>query len=366
MKLNKNINIVSLVLLLAVFFEACKTDKIAPLPNPVATTGVVTTIAGSGSFGAANGKRTAASFNYPNGLAIDASGNVYIADKGNNQIRKIVGDSVVSTISGTLLAGSTNATKIGDVASFNGPTGVAVDAAANIYVADFGNQTIRKIATTGAVTVFAGVSGQTGNNDTTITAAVKTPVPPRFNNPAGLAIDATGNLYVADYTNNSIRKITADGKTVSTIAGKSLGNTDGVGTKASFNGPRAIAIDATGNLYVADANNHLIRKIDLTGTVTTIAGTGKAGNSDGTGTAASFSHPSGITIDNAGNLFVADAGNNLIRKITPAGVVSSVAGSGYYNLITPFNGPSAVVADNAGNIYVANTLGNLIQKIATK
>ncbi|WP_184549488.1 NHL repeat-containing protein [Mucilaginibacter sp. FT3.2] len=366
MKLNKNIIIGLLALSPAFFFEACKNDnKVTPLPNPVATTGVVTTVAGSGAFGAANGSSTAASFNYPNGITLDASGNLYIADKGNNQIRKITSAGVVSTVSGTLLSGSANATKIGDAASYNGPTGVVVDALGNIFVADFGNQTIRKIATTGAVTVFAGTSGKSGSANTVAAVGTTPAVAGLFNNPAGLAIDAVGNLYVADYTNNSIRKVQPDG-TVSTIAGKSVGNVDGTGTAASFNGPRAIAVDAAGNLYVADANNHSIRKVDITGVVTTIAGTGKAGNSDGTGKAASFSHPSGITIDNAGNLFVADAGNNLVRKITTAGVVSSVAGSGYYNLVTPFNGPSAVVADNAGNVYVANTLGNLIQAIAVK
>jgi sugar lactone lactonase YvrE len=367
MKFNKNIIVLLLVLFSALFFEACKNDKVTPLPNPVATTGVVTTLAGSGSFGAANGTGAAASFNYPNGLALDASGNLFIADKGNNQIRKVTPAGVVSTVSGTLLAGSANATKIGDAASYNGPTGVVVDALGNIFVADFGNHTIRKIATTGAVTLFAGVSGSSGNNNAIIPATATTKaINPRFNNPAGLAIDATGNLYVADYSNNLIRRISAIDGSISTIAGKSVGNVDGVGTAASLNGPRAIAIDAAGSLYVADANNHSIRKIDLTGAVTTIAGNGKAGNNDGTGKAASFSHPSGITIDNAGNLFVADAGNNLVRKITPAGVVTSVAGSGYYSLVTPFNGPSAVAADNAGNVYIANTLGNLIQAVAVK
>jgi sugar lactone lactonase YvrE len=365
MKFNKNIIIASLVLFSGVFLEACKDNKVTPLPNPVTTTGTVTTLAGSGAFGASNGTGTATSFNYPNGLAFDASGNILVADKGNNQIRKVTTAGVVSLVSGTLLSGSANATKIGDAASYNGPTGVAVDALGNILIADFGNHTIRKITTTtGAVTVFAGVSGNSGNNNAVIPAtATAGAINPRFNNPAGLAIDLAGNVYVADYGNNLIRKISAVDGTVSTVAGKSLGNVDGVGTAASLNGPRAIAIDAAGNLFVADANNHTIRKIDLTGNVTTFAGSGKAGNADGSGKAASFSHPSGITIDANGNLFVADAGNNLVRKITSAGVVTSVAGSGYSTLATPFNGPSAVLADNAGNVYVANTLGNLIQVI---
>ncbi|MEB0299872.1 hypothetical protein QN348_03230, partial [Mucilaginibacter sp. 5C4] len=146
--------------------------------------------------------------------------------------------------------------------------------------------------------------------------------------------------------------------------GNGAGNVDGTGTAAKFNGPRGIAINSAGDLYVADANNNVIRKITAAGVVTTFAGSGAIGNADGTGTAASFNHPAGVAVDAAGNVYVADTNNNLIRKITPAGVVTSLAGSGYLSLITPFNAPVAVAVDAAGTtVYVASSLGNNIQKV---
>lgn len=379
MKRNKFISSLAIatVSLSALVFTGCKDDEmVVTPPTPIATSGVVTTFAGTGAFGSSNGAGlTAASFSYPNALAIDAAGIVYVADQGNNMIRKITAAGVVSVLSGTLTSGSGNATTIGAIASYNGPTGVALDAtASNLYVADFGNNTIRKIVLAagpdlGKVTTYAGVSGNAGNNDAVIPAtATAAAINPRFSGPAGLAVDALGNVYVADYTNNRIRKIATTG-VITTVAGKGLGNADGNGTAALFNGPRALALDATGaNLYVADANNNTIRKIALaTGDVTTLAGSGQAAFADGTGTAAAFNHPSGIAIDATGNLYVADAANNLLRKVTPAGAVTSVAGSGYVSLITPFNSPSGVATTTDGTgvttVYVANTQGNMIQKV---
>jgi DNA-binding beta-propeller fold protein YncE len=378
MKRNKFISSLAIatISLSALVFTGCKDDEmvITP-PTPITTSGVVTTFAGSGAFGSSNGAGTAASFSYPNALAIDAAGTVYVADQGNNMIRKITAAGVVSVLSGTLASGSGNATAIGAIASYNGPTGVALDAtASNLYVADFGNNTIRKIVLAagpdlGKVTTYAGVSGNAGNNDNVIPAtATAAAINPRFSGPAGLAVDVLGNVYVADYTNNRIRKISPLG-VITTVAGSTLGNADGVGAAAKFNGPRALALDATGTtLYVADANNNTIRKIEIaTGGVTTLAGNGQAAFADGNGAAAAFNHPSGIAIDLAGNLYVADAANNLLRKVTPAGAVTSVAGSGFVSLITPFNSPSGVAAatDATGvtTIYVANTQGNLIQKV---
>jgi DNA-binding beta-propeller fold protein YncE len=375
MKRNKFISSLAIatVALSGLFLTGCKDDEmVVTPPTPVTTSGVVTTFAGSGAFGSSNGTGTAASFSYPNALAVDAAGNVYVADQGNNMIRKITSAGAVSVLSGTLASGSGNATTIGAIASYNGPTGVALDAtASNLYVADFGNNTIRKIVLAagpdlGKVTVLAGVSGNAGNNDVPTTATP--PIAPRFSSPAGLAVDLAGNVFVADYGNSRIRKISATG-VVSTVAGSTAGAADGVGIASKFNGPRALALDATGtNLYVADANNNTIRKIVLaTGDVTTLAGSGKTGNADGAGTAASFNHPSGIAVDAAGNIYVADAANNLLRKITAAGAVTSLAGSGYVSLITPFNSPSgvAVATDGTGatTVYVANTQGNLIQKV---
>lgn len=365
--LNKTVVIACMAFFSTMFFSACKNNIDAPTtptPTAITTNGTVTTFAGSGAAGFGNGTGTSATFSNPNGVTVDATGNVYVADQANNSIRKITSAGTVTTVttlSGNGNSGRTNSA-IGVSALYNGPTGVAVDAAgAAVYVADYGNNEIRKIitaagTTNGTVTVLAGsATGLTGKADGTGTAAF-------FNGPAGVAVDATGNVYVADFNNNLIRKITAAG-VVTTLAGSTAGNTNGTGIAASFNGPRSVAVDATGNVYVADANNNLIRKITPAGVVTTLAGNGSIGNADGAGTAASFYYPAGVAVDAAGNVYVADANNNLIRKITPAGTVSSVAGSGYLVLRTPFNGPTGVAVDAAGTIYVADAYRQLIQKV---
>jgi len=268
---------------------------------------VVTTFAGSGP-GHNNGTGAAASFFSPGAVACDASGNIYVADSNNDLIRKITPAGVVSTMAGTVnVSGKTNAT--GTSASFSNPAGIAIDASGNVYVGDAGNNLVRKITTGDVVSTLAG-SSLNGNANGTGTAA-------SFRAPSGVAVDASGNVYVADYNNSMIRKITAGG-VVTTIAGSgNIGTSDGTGTAASFNTPSGIVIDASGNLYIADTGNSLIRKITSAGVVTTIAGSvGNPGFTNGTGTAATFTNPAGITIDASGNLYIADSGNNVIRKIT--------------------------------------------------
>jgi len=356
-KFNNTIVIAVSAFLPALIFSGCtKNNPVAPLPTAIQTTGVVTTFAGSGVAGSSNGTGSAASFYYPEGIASDANGNnFYVADQGNNEIRKISATGAVTTLAGTLVAGNTNATTIGVAALFNGPTGVALDGAGNVYVADFGNNLIRKIVpSTGAVTTLAG-SGKAAATNGTGTAAA-------FNGPAGVTVDPlSGNIYVADFNNNLIRKITPAG-VVTTFAGSGVaGNANGTGIAATFNGPRSVAADAAGNVYVADANNNLIREITPAGVVTTFAGTGAAGNTSGASSASTFYYPSGVAVDATGNVYVADADNNLIRKIS-AGTVTSIAGSGYLVLNGTFNGPTGVVVNTAG-VFVANTYGNLIQKV---
>jgi sugar lactone lactonase YvrE len=207
----------------------------------------------------------------------------------------------------------------GSAASFVSPVGFAVDSAGEVYVADYGNDEIRKITPAGAVTTLAG-SGAQGNADGTGSAA-------SFNYPESVALDSTGNVYVADYGNNEIRKITPAG-VVTTLAGSGeKGDADGTGSAASFNGPEGVAVDSAGNVYVADYGNNQIRKITPAGAVTTLAGSGAQGNADGTGSAASFNGPEGVAVDSAGNVYVGDEFNNEIRKITSAGVVTTLTGS---------------------------------------
>ena len=217
-------------------------------------------------------------------------------------------NAAVLTVTATALAG------------FNIPTGVAVDSAGNVYVADQGNHTIRKITPAGVVSTLAGLAGSAGSTDGTGSAA-------RFFQPLGVAVDAAGNVYVADTNNQTIRKITPAG-VVSTLAGlaNSQGSTDGTGSAARFFAPTSVAVDAVGDVYVADDSNHTIRKITPAGVVSTLAGlAGSAGFADGTGSAARFNNPSGVTVDAAGNAYVADSDNSAIRKITPAGVVTTFA-----------------------------------------
>lgn len=317
----------------------------------------VTTLAGSSAAGSVNGNGTSASFKSPHGVAVDNNNNIYVADEANSVIRKITPDGTVTTFAGSGIAGSSNGTGTG--AGFRNPFDIAVDAGGNLYVADSKNHKIRKITQAGLVSDFAG-NGLVGHDDGQNAT---------FNDPAGVAIDKNGSLYVSDSGNNLIRKITADG-TVSTLAGSgAAGNANGAGTSASFNGPIGIAVDAAGNVFVADSYNHLIRKITPAGVVNTLAGTGTAGDADGTGTAASFKDPIGLDIDAYGNLYVTDTQNDKIRKITPQGLVTGITGQatpGDANgdlASATFNTPFGIAVDGDGNLYIGDTNNNLVRKI---
>ena len=271
----------------------------------------VSTLAGSATAGSTDATGVAASFNLPQRVAVDSNGNVYVADSPNHRIRKITPDGNVSTLAGNATAGFNNAT--GTAASFDSPMGIAVDKNDNIYVADNGNHSIRKIiSSTGVVSTLAGSTA--GFEDGTVTNAL-------FNYPKGVAVDKDDNVYVADSSNHRIRKITPDGN-VSTLAGSGTGSggngvfADGTGATASFNSPMGIAVDSSGNVYVADTSNNRIRKIiSSTGVVTTLAGS-TAGFENGTVSNASFNAPGGVTVDSNGNIYVADIVNHSIRKIT--------------------------------------------------
>jgi streptogramin lyase len=224
----------------------------------------------------------------------------------------------------TTLAGSTlnrgNNDGTGTAATFSSPMGIGQDSSGNLYVADATNNTIRKISSTGVVTTFAGSAGIAGSADGIGTAA-------RFNHPTGVAVDASGNVYVADSTNNTIRKITSSG-IVSTLAGLAgvMGAADGTGTGALFNNPGGLAVDASGNIYLADTGNSAVRKITPAGVVRLLAGLpGVAGLKDGSGSDAWFNQPKDVTVDSSGSVYVADTGNATIRKVSAAGVVTTLA-----------------------------------------
>jgi hypothetical protein len=317
---------------------------------------VVSTFAGSGEAGTANGNGTAASFNQPNGLAVDAAGNLYVADAGNHMIRKITPAGAVTTLAGSGIFGAVNGP--GASATFDSPSGVAVDAAGNVYVADYANSLIRKVTPGGVVSTFAG-SPNAGDTNGTGTAA-------SFNNPTDLAIDNSGNLFVADYANSMIRKITPAGVVTTFVGSENIGSDNGTGAAATFDFPFGITIDASGNLYVTDSFNFLVRKITPAGVVTTLAGSGNRDYVDGTGVAASFKNLSYLAVDKNGNLYVIDT--NMIRKIDPNVVVTSIIGSGAVGatdglaLQASFNGPLGIAVDGSGNIYISDAGNNLIRK----
>ena len=367
----------------------------------------VSTIAGGGratSYGIISGTTDSSGelskFKSPNGITIDSAGNLYVADSGNNKIRKITfsGTSVtVSTVAGAGTIGSTNGSAT--TALFNNPKGITIDSAGTIYVADTDNDIIREINTEGVVSTLAGNAAQSYY----IQFADGTGATAKFNTPTGICVDSNGNLYVADSMNNRIRKVTPDG-VVSTLSGTSTSSAidTTAGSAATFNKPNGVILDSNNNIFVFDSNNNKIRKITggnigepsttasaptppFTGRVDTFAGNGTATGVDttaGPATNATFNQPSGGVFDFTGNMYVADTLNHKIRRITPAGVVTTVAGTGVATAIptsgavlyklgdgvgtaATFNGPTNIVFDsNRTNLYVTDSGNHRIRKIA--
>jgi sugar lactone lactonase YvrE len=335
----------------------------SPASLSVSKVGVTTLAGWPGSNGSANGKGKAARFSYPGSVRTDSAGNIYVADSANYAVRRVTPDGVVTTVAG--VPGTIGSTD-GPVATalFNAVGGVAIDSAGNLYVADSSDYTIRKVSTAGIVSTLAGVAGIKGDSDGTGSVA-------RFFDPQNLACDAAGNLYVADGMGNVIRRVTPSG-VVTTYAGNGAsGSADGTGTAAGFNDPTGITVDSQGNVYVADSGNDTVRKIAPGGVVTTVAGTPlAAGSADGTGNAATFNAPDGVSVDSSGNLYVADSKNDTIRKIDPTGFVTTITGStgtaenidGTTN-IARLDTPGDVTVDSSGVIYVADTLNDTIRRI---
>ena len=322
---------------------------------------LVSTFAGSGNIGANDANGVAASFNLPTVVAIDSFGNVFVVDRSNHKIRKITLDGAVTTFAGSGSIGSADG--VGTSASFKYPDGAVFDSHNNLFISDQSNHKIRKITPDGTVTTFAG-SGTIGAIDGVGTVA-------SFYYPAGMAVDANDNLLIADYGNNKIRKITPDG-TVTTFAGTGVaGATEGTVLTAQFNGATGVCVDSFGNVFVADYYNNKIRKIDPSGTVSTFAGTGMIGAEDGMGSSASFHYPAIVAVDSENNLFITDEENHKIRKITTNGTVSTYAGNGTsgnadgISSSAQFNFPTGVAVNNLNTVFVADYSNNKIRKIKT-
>jgi hypothetical protein len=326
---------------------------------------VVTTLTGlPGATGSTDGAGAAARFYYPAGITVDGNTNIYVGDSWNHLLRKITPAGVVTTLAGSAgPPGSADGTST--AARFNHPAGITTGTSGNFYLADEDNHTIRSITPAGAVITLAGMAGTFGTNNGTGNEA-------RFRSPNGAAVDEGGNVYVADSGNHTIRKITPAG-VVTTLAGSAgkAGTNDGTGAAARFNNPTRVAVDGVGNVYVSDSINHAIRIVTPAGAVTTLAGlAGTSGTNDGTGRTARFNLPIGVAVDGGGNVFVADTYNHTIRKITPAGAVTTVAGLGGYSgsadgnsNIARFNYPGAVAINSSNELFVVDYSGCTVRKI---
>ena len=322
------------------------------------STGTVTTVVGTGEsgFGGDNGAATAGQLSYPSGVAVDNAGNLYIADSGNHRIRRVDSTGTITTVVGTGKSGFGGNGGPAVQAQLSYPAGVTVDGTDNLYIADSGNHSIRKIDATGTITTVAGTgeSGFSGDGGLAVLALLSYP--------SGVAVDGAGNLYIADSFNYSIRKVDPTG-TITTVA-------DARGYDSSI----GVAVDSVGNLYIADS--HRIRKVDATGTITTVAGASDTASYAGDGRPAAralLRSPSGVAVDNAGNLYIADTGNHSIRKIDATGTIDTIAGGwvpgagfrgdGGLAILAQLNYPTAVAVDSVGNLYIADSRNERIRAL---
>lgn len=356
----------------------------ATATGPVATfvPGLLTTAAGNGKilYSGDNVLATNATLFIPFGVTLDGAGTIYIADTYNNRIRKVAPPTppatvgVISTIAGNGTAGFTGDTGLGTSASLNNPSSVQLDALGNLYIADTLNNRIRVLnLTTGIIATVAGTgtADYTGDGGLALAATL--------NAPNGLSFDTNGNLYIADTGNNVIRLLNTATNVISTVAGTGAAGFSGDGaaaTAAKLNQPWSVTVDTSGALYIADKKNNVVRKVDTSGNISTIAGTiyiaGAPFAGDGAiASAARLNAPSATVVDIAGNIYIADTGNNRIRKINPAtSIITTIAGGGIYGDQYPANvaslsGPYAIALDTQGSLFIADAANNRIRKDAS-
>jgi uncharacterized protein (TIGR03437 family) len=330
---------------------------------------VITTVAGGGGSFGDNVAATSSQLNQPTGVAVDSAGNIYIADHQDQRVRKVDTSGIITTFAGTGLRGYSGDGGPASSAMLTDPYGVAVDAAGNVYIADRLNYRVRKITQAGIITTVAGngTAGFAGDGGSATSAML--------NNPAGVTVDIAGNLYIADQNNRRIRKVTPAG-TITTVAGNGNVNFSGDGgpaTAAGVTTPIGIAVDGAGNLYFTDAGR--IRKVSSAGTINTIAGNGGAAftGDGGPATSASLSSPQGVALDTAGNVYIGDTVNGRVRKVTPAGIISTYAGGaliggnhGDGGLATnaSLSLPTGLATDSAGNLFIADSNNGSIRKVS--
>ena len=341
----------------------------------VALDGTITTVAGNGTAGYSgnSGPATSAQLAYPHGVAVDGAGNLYIADTNNSRIRKVMAASgVISTVAGTAFVGYYGDGGPATSARLNFPFGVAVDAAGNFYVADTSDSAVRIVtAADGLINTVAGngTAGYSGDGGPAASA--------ELNLPYGVAVDAAGNVYIADSSNSRIREVTVANGNISTVAGNGTygySGDSGPATSAELRLPAGVALDAAGNLYIAENDSNVIRKVTAAnGNISTVAGSGPGNRGDGgPATSALLSYVDDATLDASGNLYIADSGNNRVRKVAANGTITAVAGNGtpgYTGDNGPatsaeLNSPGGVAVDSAGNVYISDTNNSVVRKVA--
>jgi len=332
---------------------------------------IITTTAGNGTQGYTGdaGPATGAGLDYPIGVAVDASGNLYIADAGNNRVCKVDRAGIITTVAGNGAQGYTGDGGPAVLAKLDYPMNVALDASGNLYIADDGNNRIRRVDRAGIITTVAGNGTQGYSSEGFATGA-------ELEQPTGVAVDSAGNLYIADNQNFCIRRVDNRG-IITTVAGngtQGYGGDGGPAADAELNYPAGVAVDSAGNFYIADARNNRIRRVDAGGIITTVAGNGIQGygGDGGLATSAELNYPAGVAFDASGNLYIADNGNNRIRRVDTGGVITTVAGNGIQGYGgdggpatgAELNYPAGVALDASGNLYIADIKNNRIRKVA--
>ena len=342
--------------------------------------GTITTVAGTAGkagYGGDAAAATSAKLDNPRKIALDSSGNLYIADTVNNAIRKVTASTgIITTVAGDGTPGNSGDNGVATNAALNSPNGVAVDSSGNIYIADTGNNVIREVsASSGVIERVAGkgTSGYSGDEGYATNATL--------NSPNGVALDSSGDIYIADTNNDVIRKVTASNDIIMTVAGSGsagYSGDKGAATSAKLTIPDSVAVDSSGNIYIADTGNNVIREASASsGDIATIAGNGTSGYSgdNGAATSAKLSIPNGVAVDSSGNTYVADTGNNVIREIVASSSeIKTVAGtgtSGYSgdngkSTSAKLNSPYGVALDSSGDIYIADTGNDIIREDTIK